>query len=273
MKKLMLMLMVAMIVVTAAVLVAAGKPAWQGAYWVELNRLNAEKNYVAARAYVDQFDWSASQNLAQSYIVNMMGLDRLELKQVATIDAVKARVAELAVVSGLTDKALIDGVILTQASSRIVNKQVTYDFYKTLADPTDTQKSICASACIALKKYEEAESIYLALGAYLQLSQLAVTIKNKEKIFEYCSKAVLEAYLQPAALQQVLDCIGTPDYKGTKVTEQMQVDFLTAADRKYTRFLVRETNMEAKDKVWTPIITGIRLQKEKMLEKKDVVTP
>lgn len=270
MKKMMLMVAVVMM---AVAMFAAGKPMWQGAYSVELNKLMLEKNFTAARAYADQFDWSTSQNLAQSYVQGMLRIDQQELKQVTTIDAVKARIAELAVVPGLTDKALIDALILSQASSRILNKQVAYDFYKTLADPADAQKTICASMCIALKKYEEAESIYLALGAYPQLAQLAVTLKNKEKIFEYCSKAVLEAYLQPATLTQMLDRIGTPDYKGTKVTEQMQVDFLTAADRKYTRFLVKETNMEAKDKVWTPILTGIRLQKEKMLEKKDVVTP
>jgi len=115
-------------------------------------------------------------------------------------------------------------------------------------------KAYAVNYCIALKKYDEALALYLAVGNYIGASQVAaVNLKDKVKTFEYCKKAMLDQYLTAPVLVQALDRVGGFDYSDTTVTKQMQSDLLQAVDLKYRRFLV-------KDKAtWEPIIAGIRL--------------
>lgn len=269
MKKMMLMMA---IVMTAVVLVAAGKPVWENAFNVELNRLQGvEKNYVAARAYVDEFDFTISQPLANDYVAKQLGLDWRERKLVS-FDVLKTKFAEYSAKVGLTNKEIMDTQLLACAYNLLESKQPAYDFFKSITNPTDGMKNIGANTCVVLKKYDEAEALWLQTGVYDNLSMLAATyLKDKEKTFAYTSKAMLDKYCSPVALQQLLDRVGGFSYIGTNVSKQMQIDLLTELDNKYSRFLVKETNMKPEEKIWTPILTGIRLQKEKLLEPVTVV--
>ena len=251
MKKLMLMVGVAMV---AVAMFAAGKEVWSGAYNVEVNRLMLEKNYAAARAYIDDFDWGSTQAAASAYVQNVLRIDVAERKPVASLDDLKAQIGTLAVKAGLTDRDLIDYLIIAQAYSRIENKQVGYDFYKSIANPTDAMKALAVNYCLALKKYDEALSLALGVGNYNTASQIAaMNLKDKAKTFEYCKKAMLDQYCTAPILVYLLDRVGGFDYADTSVTKDMQKDLLLAVDLKYRRFLV-------KDKAtWEPIIAGIRL--------------
>lgn len=251
MKKVML-LMVALMVGVA--MFAAGKQAWDQKYSVELNRLIVEKNYTAARAYLDDFEFSNTQAAANGYVSIALRIDAAEKKPVASLADLKNQIAAVASKAGLTDQSLIDYLILTQAYSRLENIQVGYDFYKSIANPIDTIKPIALNYCLALKKYDEALSLALGVGNYNGASQIAaVNLKDKVKTFEYAKKAMLDQYCTAPVLTGLLDRVGGFDYSETSVTKQMQSDLLQAVDLKYRRFLV-------KDKAtWEPIIAGIRL--------------
>ena len=251
MKKMMLMVVVTMM---AVAMFAAGKEVWSGAYGVEVNRLMLEKNYAAARAYIDDFDWGSTQAAANDYVSAVLRIDYAQRKTVADLNDLKAQIGTLAVKAGLTDRDMIDILILLQAYSRLENKQVGYDFYKSISNPTDRMKLIAVDYCTVLKKYDEALSLALAIGNYNIASRIAAThLKDKVKTFEYTRKAILNQYCTAPVLTQMLDRIGGFDYSDTSITKQQQIDFLLAADLKYRRFLV-------KDKAtWEPIIAGIRL--------------
>lgn len=251
MKKMMLMVGVLMV---AVAMFAAGKEVWSKAYKVEVNRLMLEKNYTAARAYIDDFDWGSTQAAANQYVGKVLWIDVAERKTVADLNDLKAQIAAIAAKAGLTDQDMINYLILSHAYSRLENKQLGYDFYKSISNPTDGMKAYAVNYCTVLKKYDEALSLALATGNYNVASGIAaVNLKDKVKTFEYTRKAILDQYCSAPVLVQMLDRIGGFDYSETSITKQQQIDFLLAADLKYRRFLV-------KDKAtWEPIIAGIRL--------------
>ena len=251
MKKVML-LMVALMVGVA--MFAAGKQAWVNSYNAELQRLMLEKNYIAARAYVEDFDWTTSNYTKSTYVSISVRLDTGEKKPAATLADVKSQVAAYASKVGCVDQKMIDYIILSRAYASFEDKQIGYDFYKSLVAPIDTVKGLAINYCMALKKYDEALSLALAVGNYNQASAITATnLKDKVKTFEYAKKAMLDQYCTAGTLVQLLDRVGGFDYAETSVTKQMQSDLLQAVDLKYRRFLV-------KDKAtWEPIIAGIRL--------------
>lgn len=247
-----MMLMVAVLMVGVA-LFAAGKEAWNAKYTAEVNRLMLEKNYAAARAYVDEFDWTASEAVKNSYISLVVSIDFAEKRTVSSLADVQAQIGFYATKVGATDQSLIDTQVLNRVYRGMENKTVAYDFFKSLKNPTDNAKVTATAICTGLRKYDEALSLSLSLGNYLNASMIAATMKDKVKTFEYCRKAMLDQYCQAPILIQLLDRVGGFDYTDTTITKQMQSDLLQAVDLKYRRFLVKDKP------TWEPIIAGIRL--------------
>ena len=262
MKKMMLMVGVLM---AAVAMFAVGKPAWVGSYQPAYAKMLLEADYVGARAYVDSFDFSAAQITRNNWVSFQLVLDMKEGKKYTGIESIKTRVNSYATQVGLTDTAMIDADIQQQAYNGLESKRVAYDFFKTVQNPpSDAMKIMHANTCVALKEYNEALSIYLALGNYLAASQItAVNLKDKVKTFEYGRKAMLDQYLAAPVLVTVIDRVFGFDYSDTTVTKDQIIELGKALDLKYRRFLIKDTQAKAANPaaipIWEPIIAGIRL--------------
>ncbi len=263
MKKMILMVTMLMM---ATVLLAVGKVAYKDGI-VELSRLVfVEKNYVAAQAYLDDMDFTTDDDSKYGYVTYQSAINRGNKKLPVTADATIAYTFALATKIGLTNKQLIERQTLKNLwRAEIPNyEQAGYDYYKSIAVPSDTTKRLAVNFCTALKKYEEALSLHIAVGNYDGASYIAaINMKNKVLTFEYCRKAILDSGFRTAKeLTILLDRVNSFDYAGTTVTQAMLLDLATATNRKYSNFLV-------KDKAaWEPVITGLRTTIEEM--KKDV---
>ncbi len=241
------------VLMVAVSMFAAGKPAWVQSYGNEVRKLMLEQNYTAARAYVDEFDWTASEAIKNSYVSQCVNIDYAEKRAVSGVADAQAQVGAYAAKVGAINQDVIDAQVLNRVYRGMENKTIAYDFFKSLKNPTDAIKVTAVAICTGLKKNDEALSLSLSLGNYVNASMIAASMKDKVKTFEYCRKAMLDQYCTALVLVQLLDRVGGFDYTDTTITKQMQSDLLQAVDLKYRRFLVKDKP------TWEPIIAGIRL--------------
>ena len=167
MKKLMLMLTIFMTVVA---IMAAEKVPWDAQAQATYTKLYNEKKYAAIRTYLDGVDFTASKRLRGHYVSYQPTLDRVEGKKASSIETAKAQVGAYAAKIGLTDPSWIHYNVLSHLYDSIADKQPAYDYYKSIKVPYASYLPIIATqryaikACNALKKFDEAKKISIAIG-------------------------------------------------------------------------------------------------------------
>lgn len=127
-------------------------------------KLYNEANYVAARTYLDGIDFTANDVVRNQYVSCQLTLDRAEGKKASSIDSAKAQVAAYATKIGLTDQGWMEYNVLAHLYESLDDKQISYDYYKSLAAPNTATKRFAIKVCNALKKVDEAKAISVAIG-------------------------------------------------------------------------------------------------------------
>ena len=127
-------------------------------------KLHSEANYVAARTCLEGIDFTASELNRCQYVSCQLTLDRAEGKKASSIDSAKAQVAAYATKIGLTDQCGIEYNVMEHLFDSLDDKQIAYDYYKSLSAPNTVTKRFAIKACNALKKTDEAKAISVAIG-------------------------------------------------------------------------------------------------------------
>ena len=162
MKKLILMVAVLMM---AVAIMAAGQGAWDKSAKDAYIKLYNKANYVGARAYLEGIDFTKNENLKNQYVSFLLDLDRMaEGKKATSIDSAKTQVAVYATKTGLTDQGWIEYNVLAHLYGSLADKQLAYDYYKSLAYPNEATKRFAIKVCNAIKKNDEAKAISIAIG-------------------------------------------------------------------------------------------------------------
>ena len=143
----------------------AGKSAWDKSAQDAYIKLYNKANYIAARAYLENIDFTSSENLKNQYVSFLLDLDRMaEGKKATSIDSAKTQVEAYATKTGLTDQGWIEYNVLAHLFGSLDDKQFAYDYYKSLAYPNEATKRFAVKVCNALKKTDEAKAISVAIG-------------------------------------------------------------------------------------------------------------
>jgi hypothetical protein len=170
----------------------------------------------------------------------------------ATPELVLAKIQEYITLVGLTDP---DMIVLAKLQPLFFN-----GFYaEAIALGKDSQNKLIHEYMyhpyFANKAYEKAYASAIATGNKY-FAFLAICKFDKVRAFEAAKVLTLGEYVTPVVLTKVLDSLGAMSFAGTTVTKDMEIDFLKSLNEKYSRFLI-------KDKAtWEPIIAGIRLTLE-----------
>lgn len=144
-------------------------------------------------------------------------------------------------------------------------------YFNTLENPS---AGCVARAVVALYqqgKADEAVSLAVAHKRWYEAFRYSSLKKDKVKTFEYGKKLLLSAYQKPKIVKLVLDAVGGFNYDDTEITIDDQILFLFNFDGKYSRFLVEERNLPEAEKVWEPIIAGVRVTVERLQAKKKLL--
>ena len=143
----------------------AGKRAWNKSAKDNYTKLYNGANYVAARTYLENIDFTASEILKNQYVSFLLDLDRMaEGKKATSINSAKTQVEAYATKTGLTDQSWIEYNVLAHLFSSLADKQLAYDYFKSLEDPNIATKRFAIKVCNALKKTDEAKEISIAIG-------------------------------------------------------------------------------------------------------------
>lgn len=141
-------------------------------------------------------------------------------------------------------------------------------YFNTLENPSGDCIGRAVDALQKLGRNDEALALAVANKRWYDAFSVAKGKKDKVKTFEYGKKLLLDAYQKPNIVKLVLDVIGGFNYDDTEIAIDDQILFLFNFDGKYSRFLVEERNLPEAEKVWEPIIAGVRVTVDRLQAKK-----